>query len=305
MNSISRKQSPSRSPNACPGSRQSDFKKQTCVRSAFTLVELLVVIAIIGILVGLLLPAVQAAREAARRSQCANNLMQLGLALHHYEFGMEHLPPGVSDEAGPIRSEPIGKHVSWIVHILPYIEERVAFKQFDQSLGAYAPENAPVREHNIRTLACPSDPLSYGEEIAVSSYVGNQHDQEAPIDSDNAGLLFLNSSVRFSEISDGSSYTLLIGESVISRDNLGWVSGTRSTLRNGSLLGSVTSQIGQLNGERQEPLGTLHVGGFSSLHTGGAQFGFADGSVRFLSSATDPEALRNLTNRADGVLFEF
>ncbi|MFK7737788.1 MAG: DUF1559 domain-containing protein [Pirellulaceae bacterium] len=273
-------------------------------RRGFTLVELLVVIAIIGILVGLLLPAVQAAREAARRSQCGNNLMQLGLALHHYEFGLEHLPPGVTDEAGPIRFEPSGKHVSWIVQILPYIEERVAFKQFDQSLGAYAPENAPVRQHNIRTLACPSDPLARGETIAASSYVGNQHDREAPIDADNSGLLFLNSSVRFSEITDGSSYTLLIGESVIAPDDLGWVSGTRSTLRNGSTLSSPTGMT-KLTAEQEEAEGTLQVGGFSSFHTGGAQFGFADGSIRFLSEATDTETLRNLTNRADGVLFEF
>jgi prepilin-type N-terminal cleavage/methylation domain-containing protein/prepilin-type processing-associated H-X9-DG protein len=286
-------------------SQRSSCSLPKFARRGFTLVELLVVIAIIGILVGLLLPAVQAAREAARRSQCANNLMQLGLALHHYEFGMEHLPPGVTDEAGPIRFEPVGKHVSWIVHILPYIEERVAFEQFDQTLGAYAPENAPVRQHNIRTLACPSDPMSRGDSIAVSSYVGNHHDQEAPIDDDNSGLLFLNSSVRFSEITDGSSYTLLIGESVIAPDDLGWVSGTRSTLRNGSALGKEPSRIDQLNVQQDEPLGSLQVGGFSSLHTGGAQFGFADGSVRFLSVATDPTTLRNLTNRSDGVLFEF
>ncbi|MDX1930059.1 MAG: DUF1559 domain-containing protein, partial [Pirellulaceae bacterium] len=69
----------------------------------FTLVELLVVIAIIGILVGLLLPAVQAAREAARRCQCSNNLSQLGLAMHHYEFNAEQLPSGVINPEGPIR----------------------------------------------------------------------------------------------------------------------------------------------------------------------------------------------------------
>ncbi len=71
---------------------------------AFTLVELLVVIAIIGILVGLLLPAVQAAREAARRCQCQNNIAQIGLALHHFEFNTEHLPSGTTNATGPIKT---------------------------------------------------------------------------------------------------------------------------------------------------------------------------------------------------------
>src|SRR5262245_7955511 len=81
--------------------------------TAFTLVELLVVIAIIGILVALLLPAIQASREAARRSSCLNNLMQLGLACHSYEFNHESIPPGVIDKKGPIRNEAQGQHVSW------------------------------------------------------------------------------------------------------------------------------------------------------------------------------------------------
>jgi prepilin-type N-terminal cleavage/methylation domain-containing protein len=93
-------------------------------RAAFTLVELLVVIAIIGILVGLLLPAVQAAREAARRMSCANNIAQNGLAMHNFEFGTEHLPSGTINDSGPIRNEPIGKHISWTVQILPYIDRK-------------------------------------------------------------------------------------------------------------------------------------------------------------------------------------
>src|SRR4249919_24168 len=98
-------------------------RRRVSRRMAFTLVELLVVIAIIGILVALLLPAVQAAREAARRTSCVNNQVQLALAVHSYEFHFETLPPGVTNPTGPIRNEPQGNHVSWIVRILPYMEE--------------------------------------------------------------------------------------------------------------------------------------------------------------------------------------
>lgn len=124
-------------------------------RRAFTLVELLVVIAIIGILVGLLLPAVQAAREAARRSMCTNNLMQLGIAIHHFEFNMNRLPAGVTDGAsGPIRNENEGQHVSWTVQILPYMEEAAAFSKFDQVAGAYSKANEVVLKYAPPLITC-------------------------------------------------------------------------------------------------------------------------------------------------------
>ncbi len=90
---------------------------------AFTLVELLVVIAIIGILIALLLPAVQSAREAARRASCMNNLTQLGLALSNYEMANGALPPGTTESKGPIHNIAQGVHISWLVQILPFIEE--------------------------------------------------------------------------------------------------------------------------------------------------------------------------------------
>jgi prepilin-type N-terminal cleavage/methylation domain-containing protein/prepilin-type processing-associated H-X9-DG protein len=277
----------------------------------FTLVELLVVIAIIGVLIALLLPAVQAAREAARRVSCLNNVTQLGLAVHNYEFHFEALPPGVVNEDGPIRNEPKGTHVSWIVKVLPYLEQQPLFKKFNQAAGAYADENAVVRQAQIRPLQCPSDPvpvMNQAETVARSSYAGCHHDSEAPIDKDNRGLLFLNSSVRHSQIFDGSSSTLLIGEMLSTPDSLGWVSGTRATLRNTSSIETGGPYLprpaaGSAAPDNQK-LGSLFVGGFGSYHAGGANIALADGSARFLTQQTDPQILRQLGNRADGEIMK-
>ncbi len=276
----------------------------------FTLVELLVVIAIIGILVGLLLPAVQAAREAARRASCTNNLMQLGLAVHHFDYNMEHLPSGVIDSAGPIRNEALGQHVSWIVQILPQIEEGNAYRKFDTAAGAYAAVNQPVRQHRISLLMCPSDPMvARDEKIAHSSYVGCSNSTEAPIDANNNGLLFLNSKIRFSDILDGSSSTLLLGEAPVAQDSLGWVSGTRATLRNSVGIDNpnyfaavpTSDSSSDTSGSQVD---SLHVGSFGSSHTGGANFVYADGAVNFLSQNMDPKTFEQLGNRADGEMVE-
>jgi prepilin-type N-terminal cleavage/methylation domain-containing protein/prepilin-type processing-associated H-X9-DG protein len=277
---------------------------------AFTLVELLVVIAIIGILIALLLPAVQAAREAARRTGCLNNISQLNLGVHNYEFHFENLPPGVTNPSGPIRSEPQGQHVSWTVHIMPYVELSLLYDRFDQSAGAYAPVNSVVRRTEQQIFLCPSDPESPKNEdqtVARSSYAGCHHDVEAPIDDDNHGLLFLNSKIRYNQIYDGSSFTILIGEALTSRNSLGWVSGTRATLRNTGQFESPTSPVLLPTGQpqpRQEPDNPLTVGGFGSHHRGGANFAFADGSAQFISANIATELFRRLGNRADGEIVE-
>lgn len=287
--------------------------KKRSVR-AFTLVELLVVIAIIGILIGLLLPAVQAAREAARRMQCANNLAQLGLAANNFEFTYGTLPAGVVNETGPIRYEPVGNHTSWTVRLLPYIEQTQAYEEFDQKLGAYAPENAPVRQMRIYSFLCPSSSDSYQhsrsgideENFPMTNYVGIHHSEEAPIDVTNNGVLFLNSNLKMTEIKDGLTHTILISEKRGSGDQLGWVSGTRDTLRNTSIINYAGLRL--TYEERREkdkaPLavGSLEVGGLGSYHTGGVNTVFVDGSVRFLSESVDPEVLKNFGNREDRAL---
>ena len=195
----------------------------------FTLVELLVVIAIIGILIALLLPAVQAAREAARRAQCTNNLVQLAIAIHNYESANRLYPPGTIEPAGPIQNVAQGYHHSWIEQLLPYLERSVAYDHIDRSVGVYNPKNARVRDLNISGLLCPS---SWSSSAGYSNYAAVHHDVEAPIDVDNHGVFFLNSAVRYTDISDGASQTLFLGEKLVLSGDLGWMSGTRSTLRN-------------------------------------------------------------------------
>jgi prepilin-type N-terminal cleavage/methylation domain-containing protein/prepilin-type processing-associated H-X9-DG protein len=204
----------------------------------FTLVELLVVIAIIGILVGLLLPALQQTREVGRRAQCANNLTQLGLALAQYESAFEALPSGTTNSSGPIQSRPPGEHYSWIVRVLPYMEQRNTYRAFDFSKSLYDKANHAPRMAGLATLTCPSSNWgSGGVLLGTSDYAGCHHDLEQPIDVTNHGVLFLNSGVRLSEIGDGASHTFFLGEKLQEIDDtgafdLGWASGTRATLRN-------------------------------------------------------------------------
>ena len=309
--------------------------------SGFTLIELLVVIAIIAVLIALLLPAVQAAREAARRSQCINNLSQLILAIKNYETAHEVLPPGTVNPTGPIANTPVGYHHNWVGQILPFVEQKNIHNHMNFYVGVYSTENATVRGVSLNVLNCPSDgrfgwsrPVSAagnvapGPVVASSSYAGIHHDAEAPIDVTNHGVFFLNGSVSYDQIGDGSSQTLFIGERLIGPGDLGWASGTKATLRNtGELINlpkplslpvtplpnspatagdaapapapnvAATKKAGTPPEERKvaDP-----VGGFSSHHPGGANFAFGDGSVRFVKNSISPRVFQLLANRNDG-----
>ena len=277
------------------------------------------------------------------------------------------LPPGTSNTTGPIVSkEPVSTapmfgvggamtevgdlaqssqqvipsqqnaadyHMSWIVQILPYLEQRNVYQHIDFTNSVYAPENLPARARILSVLRCPSDPgPALGSTGAgANNYCGVHNDFETPIDVNQNGVLFLNSSIKYDQITDGCSSTIFVAEVMSHRGtDLGWMSGTRSTLRNMVIrtttpettttsdykthsfptFGPNAGMYGGYVATREEPSaptdGSEFVGGFSSSHVNGFQAVFGDGSVRFLSQSIDSRILRNLAHRADGeMLGEF
>jgi len=283
-------------------------------RRGFTLIELLVVIAIIAILISLLLPAVQQAREAARRTECRNNLAQIGVALHSYQLSFEMLPPASINPTGPIVNRPEGYHMSWIAQILPMLGQANVFRHTDFDGGAYSASNAPVRRQRIRTLICPSAPnfpIQHPDlgTIQSSNYAACHSGDVVPIAEDNNGVMFLNRGVNYREIFDGESNTIMVGEQVTMNSpatpDFGWISGTSSTICNsGVIMGSAVIP-GVVNTQPVEvPTEATPTAGFSSHHTGMFLVLLADGSVRYISENIDPQTFSWLGNRADLELLE-
>ncbi len=289
-------------------------------RPAFTMIELMIVIGIIAILISLLLPAIQGSREMVRHAQCANNLMQLGIALGNYASTHTVLPPGVVNPTGPIRNLPTGYHHNWVVQILPFIGQTVIYDRFNFQEGVYNASNDTACDNVISTLNCPSD--NWRVVLPQNpNYAGCHHDVDAPIAADNHGVLYLNSRVRLDQIPDGAACTILLGEIRAGGPSLGWASGTRCTLRNTGVPLGEPDPLAQSKGFNsqyannpprevrfaiveelaQEELWPVELtGGFSSLHSGGTNFLFCDGSVRPMKSSIERHVYKFLGNRDDG-----
>jgi type II secretory pathway pseudopilin PulG len=194
------------------------------------LVELLVVIAIIGVLVALLLPAIQSARESARRTQCLNNLKQLGIALQNYASAKHELPPAAVSKSYPADPSHPHSFYRWsaLAHLLPYMENQTVHDLLDLSLPLYLPgAGYPISEPNkvgvakiLREFLCPSDigqrvkpetgPTNYA--VCAGSGAGGG----TPFDTD--GVFFVNSKTTFAQIVDGTSHTVAASESLIGED---------------------------------------------------------------------------------------
>jgi prepilin-type N-terminal cleavage/methylation domain-containing protein/prepilin-type processing-associated H-X9-DG protein len=287
-------------------------------RVGFTLVELLVVLAIIGTLVGLLLPAVQRAREAANRVSCGNNLKQIGLALHGYHDSKGSFPAGYlcRVQADPVKTSP---GWGWASLLLPYLEQESLYRQINLDVPVEDPTHAAVRTTVLGVFICPSDyhtgvfdvPVSGGAPVqaATNSYAASFGTKE--IDDDPGGgdgMFFRNSRVRFTDVADGTSNTLAVGERPALFTQTPWAGAANGgTAR--VTPGAPTTSTGV---EAAPVLALAHTGShsvaaadadpddFFTPHAGAALFLFADGSVRPVKKDVPQAVLRALSTRAGG-----
>lgn len=276
----------------------------------FTLIELLVVIAIIAILIALLLPAVQQAREAARRTQCKNNLKQLGLALHNYHDSNRCFPPGwIAVDDGTQSAHDGLNGAGWGTMILPMIEQGALYQQFNPNLAIQDPVNVPFSTTTIVGFQCPSDPKpdmweieeegSPGTvlaELPTANYIGVFGTEELdgcentpgtdPVRSNGQcfgdGAFYHNSRVRIRDMTDGTTNCIVVGERRTDT-TLGWFSTWPGMVSEGEE--AFQRILGSADHVPNDP--AAHLDDFSSRHTGGSQFALGDGSVRFVSENID------------------
>ena len=289
------------------------FQKSRSHR-AFTLVELLVVIAIIGILIALLLPAVQAAREAARRMHCTNNLKQIGLGLQVYHDTFKIFPYGAGGHQG--------EYWSWSTLMLPHLEQETLYDRIDFNVhyAAVHPVNNEAMKNFIPAYQCPSAPgnelvtccqqIAGEADTAECNYAAVQSSENVSYmgTTEGNGVMYLNSRTSISDITDGTSQTLVIGEIDLDQDDplktvypaycpggscfvgIHWSAGNYMSTYRG---------INESNGEvsYQWPAPRSH-------HPGGCHFSFADGHVSFLNEDVELDLLWALTTRAGGEVID-
>jgi prepilin-type N-terminal cleavage/methylation domain-containing protein len=280
-------------------------------RAAFTLIELLVVVAIIAVLIALLLPAVQQAREAARRSQCKNNLKQLGLAMHNYHDTFGAFPPGWIAATRGVGPDVNGglNGFGWGAMILPMMEQAPVYNQFrfeySMTDATGTPSNRSLLATPLPTFRCPSDPApgtwqmlnptgtTTIAEVASTNYIalfGLRAIEECyllpPGQACRAeGIFYHNSRVRMADITDGSSQTLMMGERVHDRFPSTW----------SGVIISGASPIERILGHADHtPNTAFHKEDFGSRHIGGTHFLMGDSSVKFFSENIDLQTYMGL-----------
>jgi len=299
-------------------------------RIAFTLIELVVLLAILAVLVALLLPAVQASREAARRTQCRNNMKQLGLALHNYHDVHKVFPPGIVVGGGDQSVPPLW---SWQVQLLPYLEFKPFYAPIVDSGNAAAAAKKGLLGPEVlgAVIQCPSDPerpthleaggLFPGNWL-LTNYLGVSGVSAIQASGDGglltaaqcrslgtkyglnleSGIFFEDSSVSIRDITDGTSTTLMIGERCRVKDgDHGWWTGPG--LADACPVGWTDVVLPSddplhLAGLRDPDGSFADAFHWSSYHVGGANFVFADGSVHYISYNLDHETLKHLSTRA-------
>ncbi|NBO91047.1 MAG: DUF1559 domain-containing protein [Planctomycetia bacterium] len=284
-------------------------------RCGFTLIELLVVIAIIAILIGLLLPAVQKVREAAARMQCSNNLKQIGLAFHTYNDSYNSLPTAGSGDSG---NPPTNRlDWGWTYEILPYIEQENLYRE---------PNTTTLRNTPVKTYYCPSrrSPGLYGG-TAKSDYAGNGGTRPTSDGSDGTVAKSLGSSKSYTgrrfnivTIPDGASNTILVGEKLVNTPSMGGAGGldfsdneswagpgfADADIMRGALPtgGTWYTPVADTNENPVIDSGLFYR--FGSKHTGGANFVFGDGSVRFIRFGVNATSFMRACKADDGLVLD-
>lgn len=262
----------------------------------FTLLELIVVLVILAALFALLMPAMQSMRELSRRRNCEHRLIQLSLAIANYSNQHEHYPIGTINPTGPIKSTPSGFHHNWIEGLLPLLDAEEAYQAINRNVSVYHPANDPVRMMMMPQLRCPS---ADGVRENTSCYAGIHASSETPIDFENDGTFVLNRWIRPRDIADGLSYTIFVGEKVSPPElDLGWLSGTRSSLRNAGHALEAGAAVTPPAAAVDAPVDPLYVGGLASQHVGGVFLLKGSGECDFRSPTMDVKLLQQMASRA-------